>query len=152
MILATALVLQRLLTLNVSSRESVIRTVILWIAVTAFGILHCRINDLNIHSTVFTAMIFYIVYRTRVMIKSVKDPERKKRAGRLARWGSGTFFDSMLLMLRELSKIDRDFGNVVCAVAGFALWVIDSIACDQLRWARRQVGMPFGFVLEFHGW
>ena len=92
MILATALVLQRLLTFHVSSRESVFRTVVLWIAVAAFGILHCRINDLNVHSTVFGAMVLYVGHCTRVMMKSVKNAERKERAGRLAASGSGTFF------------------------------------------------------------
>jgi Ceramidase len=92
MILATALVLQRLLTFNISSRESVVRTVILWISVTAFSILHCRINDLNVHSTVFGAMILYIGHGTRVMMRSLKDTERKERAGRLVRWGSSMFF------------------------------------------------------------
>lgn len=43
-------------------------------------------------------------------------------------------------------------GDVVCAAVGFALWAIDSLACEQLRWARRRIGMPLGFVLEFHGW
>ncbi|KAL6155448.1 alkaline ceramidase ydc1 [Exserohilum turcicum] len=37
-------------------------------------------------------------------------------------------------------------------VGGFAIWNLDNVYCSKLiRW-RREVGMPWGFVLEGHGW
>ena len=40
----------------------------------------------------------------------------------------------------------------VYAGAGFACWGLDSLACSRLRQLRRQIGMPWGFALELHGW
>ncbi|EMD91739.1 hypothetical protein COCC4DRAFT_128250 [Bipolaris maydis ATCC 48331] len=37
-------------------------------------------------------------------------------------------------------------------LGGFAIWNLDNVFCSRLIWWRRQVGMPWGFVLEGHGW
>ncbi|KAF3086337.1 hypothetical protein TWF569_000763 [Orbilia oligospora] len=37
-------------------------------------------------------------------------------------------------------------------LAGFGVWNLDNIYCQQLRRWRREVGMPWGFVSELHAW
>jgi dihydroceramidase len=37
-------------------------------------------------------------------------------------------------------------------LGGFLLWHLDRVHCSQLRRWRHQMGMPWGFVLELHGW
>ena len=37
-------------------------------------------------------------------------------------------------------------------VGGFGIWSLDNIYCSQLRKLRRQVGLPWGILLEGHGW
>lgn len=37
-------------------------------------------------------------------------------------------------------------------LGGFGLWALDNVYCSRLRGWRRQVGMPWGFLLEGHGW
>lgn len=37
-------------------------------------------------------------------------------------------------------------------LGGFAIWGLDRVYCSQLIKWRRIVGMPWGFVLEGHGW
>ncbi|KAF2686523.1 alkaline ceramidase-like protein [Lentithecium fluviatile CBS 122367] len=37
-------------------------------------------------------------------------------------------------------------------LGGFLLWHLDNVHCSTLRRWRRQVGMPWGFLLEGHGW
>ena len=37
-------------------------------------------------------------------------------------------------------------------LGGFLLWHLDRVYCSQARRWRHQVGMPWGFVLEGHGW
>ncbi|KAF2667556.1 alkaline phytoceramidase [Microthyrium microscopicum] len=37
-------------------------------------------------------------------------------------------------------------------LGGFALWNIDNIFCNQLRQWRRDIGLPWGILLEGHGW
>ena len=37
-------------------------------------------------------------------------------------------------------------------LGGFALWAIDNFYCSQLRQWRRSIGLPWGIILEGHGW
>lgn len=66
---------------------------------------------------------------------------------------------------RELSKSEdrrdaRILGTMWTMVAyglsiflgGFAIWNLDNQLCSTLRVWRRQVGLPWGILLEGHGW
>jgi dihydroceramidase len=35
---------------------------------------------------------------------------------------------------------------------GYLLWQLDGIFCPQLTAMKRAIGMPWSFLLEFHGW
>lgn len=37
-------------------------------------------------------------------------------------------------------------------LSGYALWNLDIHLCSTWRYTRRQIGMPWGFLLEGHGW
>ena len=37
-------------------------------------------------------------------------------------------------------------------LGGFYVWHLDNKYCSQLRVWRRAMGMPWGFLLEGHGW
>lgn len=37
-------------------------------------------------------------------------------------------------------------------LGGFAIWGIDNVYCNTLRRWRRQIGLPWGVLLEGHGW
>jgi dihydroceramidase len=37
-------------------------------------------------------------------------------------------------------------------LGGFLLWHLDNVHCSNLRRWRREIGMPWGFLLEGHGW
>jgi len=37
-------------------------------------------------------------------------------------------------------------------LGGFGVWHLDNEHCSQLIHWRREIGMPWGFVLEGHGW
>lgn len=37
-------------------------------------------------------------------------------------------------------------------VGGFGIWSLDNRYCSQLRARRRQIGLPWGILLEGHGW
>lgn len=37
-------------------------------------------------------------------------------------------------------------------LGGFAIWHLDNVYCSYLIKWRREIGMPWGFVLEGHGW
>jgi dihydroceramidase len=37
-------------------------------------------------------------------------------------------------------------------LGGFAIWQLDNVYCSNLRQWRRHIGLPWGIVLEGHGW
>jgi dihydroceramidase len=37
-------------------------------------------------------------------------------------------------------------------LGGFAIWGLDRIYCGKIRRWRREVGLPWGILLEGHGW
>ena len=37
-------------------------------------------------------------------------------------------------------------------LSGFGIWQLDNIFCSKLRSWRRDIGLPWGIVLEGHGW
>ena len=37
-------------------------------------------------------------------------------------------------------------------LSGFAAWYLDNTYCDHLRRWRRGLGLPWGLLLEGHGW
>ena len=37
-------------------------------------------------------------------------------------------------------------------LGGFAIWALDRIYCNELRIWRRELGLPWGILLEGHGW
>ena len=37
-------------------------------------------------------------------------------------------------------------------LGGFAVWSLDRAYCSDLRTWRRQIGLPWGILLEGHGW
>ncbi|OQD87528.1 hypothetical protein PENANT_c005G06934 [Penicillium antarcticum] len=42
--------------------------------------------------------------------------------------------------------------GLVMFLGGFAIWNLDNLFCSQVRRLRHQVGLPWGLILEGHGW
>lgn len=58
---------------------------------------------------------------------------------------------------RRDEKILRMMWSIIACglltfLSGFAIWQIDNTYCSTLRSWRREVGLPWGIVLEGHGW
>jgi len=49
------------------------------------------------------------------------------------------------------SQWQTDTGTA-CFIFGYLLWQLDFIYCAQLTTWKRAIGMPWSFLLEFHGW
>ena len=44
------------------------------------------------------------------------------------------------------------FCGVATVLVAFALWSLDQIHCSQIRAWRHSIGLPWGILLEGHGW
>ncbi|KAI9801952.1 MAG: hypothetical protein M1825_003007 [Sarcosagium campestre] len=57
---------------------------------------------------------------------------------------------------RDLKILRSMWLMVACGltlfIGGFGIWSLDSIYCPELRAWRRKMGLPWGILLEGHGW
>jgi dihydroceramidase len=57
---------------------------------------------------------------------------------------------------RDKAILKQMWTMIVCGLSiflgGFLLWHLDNVHCSKLRRWRREIGMPWGFLLEGHGW
>jgi hypothetical protein len=42
--------------------------------------------------------------------------------------------------------------GLIMFLGGFGIWSLDNIYCSRLRGWRREIGLPWGVILEGHGW
>lgn len=79
----------------------------------------------------FTGALFGVLFRSQYMFHWVKPafPEAKRKD-----WNR------------------RSWKSLGICVFGYVLWTIDLEYCAELRALRQQVGLPWAWLLEFHGW
>ncbi|KAH8820801.1 ceramidase [Xylogone sp. PMI_703] len=129
MLIATGLVMHRVYTYDKSLKYTVVYGVVLSTIISAFIAWHCIMDETTGHSIFFAIMMLTVSRKTRrMMAEKIED---KKILGQLR---------------------DMAFWGTVIFVAGFAIWLVDNGYCDQLTSTKRAIGMPWSFILEFHGW
>jgi dihydroceramidase len=129
MLVATGFVLNRIITFDVSPSTRRNRSLALLTVLTAISVYHCATDEILVHVVTFGVMVIYIGIKTRKLVQTrVTDPGEKKRVATL-----------------------MNFGALSAALA-YALWNIDMHLCPTVLTLRRSVGLPFGILLELHGW
>lgn len=87
------------------------------------------LRDPTLHQAAYGILNFSIILKSFFLSnKYVKDAKAKQNLDRTMIWGVGLF------------------------LFGYFLWNIDIHFCSGLRSIRRTVGIPYGFILEGHGW
>ncbi|KAH0284955.1 hypothetical protein KCU62_g7904, partial [Aureobasidium sp. EXF-3399] len=90
---------------------------------------HTVKDEQMVHELSFVSLIVVVAIKTRSLIKlRVHNPKDKEMLHRAVIFGAG------------------------CFVFGYLLWQLDSIFCAQLTILKRTVGLPWGILLELHGW
>ncbi|OCL10506.1 alkaline ceramidase family protein [Glonium stellatum] len=129
MLLATSLVLHRIFTFDASPTYRGNFAFGLLATLIPVSIYHCVKDEVVVHVVVFGAMIIAVGIKTREVIRSrIKERSHRRRVRDLERFG------------------------VACAALGYLLWNIDQHFCPLLTTLKRRVGLPFGMLLELHGW
>ena len=129
MLIACGTVLHRVFTYDKSLSFTVYSGLVSAAAMAAFIAWHCIVDETFMHSVLFGVMIALVGLKTRSIITHrVPDPLVRKEVSKLCFWGSVIF------------------------VSGFAIWNVDNAICSSLTHVKREIGMPWSFVLELHGW
>ncbi|KAL4884036.1 alkaline phytoceramidase [Aspergillus karnatakaensis] len=130
MLFATTPVLHRVLTVDMSREASKKLAILMWTLLLIFITYHVWTDELILHFSLFAGMIITIGVRTMqlVNLRTVPGSAARAKIGGIIRFGAFIFS------------------------FGFGVWVLENCTCDALNSARRAVGLPFGFLLELHGW
>ncbi|OCK83281.1 alkaline ceramidase family protein [Lepidopterella palustris CBS 459.81] len=129
MLVATGLVLHRVLTFDGTPAYRRNGAVILLGILIPISVYHCVADETLVHVMTFGVMIVAIGVKTRQLVRlRIKDSDVRMKVRKLERFGA------------------------CCAGLGFFLWNIDLHFCPTLTKLKRRIGLPFGMLLELHGW
>ncbi|KAF2182198.1 alkaline ceramidase family protein [Zopfia rhizophila CBS 207.26] len=129
MLIAVGAVLHQVTTFNAPPSQRLKITFLLLATVIPVSIYHCWADEIIMHEVAFAIMVFISGRTTRHLIRErVKDKESRRRLRELATFGTG------------------------CGVFGYFLWSIDFHLCDYVTAIKHRIGLPFGMLLELHGW
>ncbi|KAI2731836.1 hypothetical protein CBS147332_975 [Penicillium roqueforti] len=127
---ATTPVLHRLLTASSNRRDFVVISMVLGATLLFLITFHVMTDELVLHSVSFVGTVTVIGVYTIRLVKSRTPPDS---AARQRIWG----------MVR--------FGAAIFNL-GYWLWLVDQWACGFLTEVREEIGLPWAFLLELHGW
>ncbi|KAH0365978.1 alkaline phytoceramidase, partial [Aureobasidium melanogenum] len=129
MIIATSIVLHRAMMFQRSDSYKRWLSGLLVLAVIAETAYHTIKDEQMIHELSFLLLIIMVAVRIRSLIKlRVHNPQDKQMLQNATIFGAG------------------------CFAFGYLLWQLDFIFCPQLTALKRKEGIPWGFLLESHGW
>jgi dihydroceramidase len=108
------------------------------------------LKDPVFHQNAFTILaatvIFKGLYKTEVLLR----PSQERKNSNISEFEH-----------KRRGDRDRKIRNTMWALAfmgiasvllGFAIWNLDNMYCVKLRRWRRDIGLPWGILLEGHGW
>lgn len=125
------------------------------------------IQDPTFHQNAYALLTAIVVLRSMfVMERNIRPQwETKERALKQAVQTNGDANGSLSAEQRaeQRRRDERDIKilktmwtmvayGLSVFLGGFAIWVLDNVLCSTLRHARREIGLPWGVVLEGHGW
>lgn len=128
-------------------------------AITAY---YHYLQDPLFHQNVYAAMTIWLVARSAYQMEFALRPKwrRSRESDRLKDQKRGLSVPTKQEQARR-NKHDLELlknmwilvaWGVTVFLAGFALWGIDNKYCATLRQWRREIGLPWGVLLEGHAW
>jgi len=120
------------------------------------------LQDPTFHQNAYALLTAIVLIRSMyIMEVSIRPYYRKKAEARKAVKSNGQL--SIAERKEQERKDDRDREilrkmwwliavGLTAFLAGFAVWNLDNEYCGTLRRWRHQIGLPWGILLEGHGW
>jgi dihydroceramidase len=105
----------------------------------------------NMFALLTTIVVLRSIYVMEVTLRSsrrVEPPNGRAKAGdepeqKRAKTRDEAILKTMWIMIAC---------GITSVATGFLIWNLDNIFCSTLRRWRREVGLPWGILLEGHGW
>ncbi|CAI5759569.1 unnamed protein product [Candida verbasci] len=129
MIYATCIPFWSLFSEFKSKHQSALIGLGIFMSANLLTVIYLYFRDPTIHQVSYAILNGLIILKSiKLNLKYVHDEKARTQLNKTAIFGVGIF------------------------LFGYFLWNLDIHLCDLLRSTRHYVGMPFGFLTEFHGW
>ena len=102
------------------------------------------LQDPTFHQNAYALLTTIVLTRAMWLMETrlrpvIREREREREQGK----GSDKTLQTMWTMVA--------FGLTIF-LSGFGIWALDNKYCSWLRATRRELGLPWGILLEGHGW
>lgn len=116
------------------------------------------LQDPTFHEVVYAILTVIVVFRSLFLMEKNLRPRWRSQAREAANprlKGKGPA--AVKAENERDQKILREmwimfFWGLSIFLSGFALWAVDIVTCSSLVSLRRKIGLPWGILLELHGW
>lgn len=158
MIYTTCLMVYATFSYNKTRKYRTILAILLVSLALFITLYYHYLQDPTFHQTVYALLTVIVFFRAVYVMEVNIRPRLRSKEREAANPHSNGGVKSV--QRREDSR-DREILRqmwmmIACGLGiflgGFWLWHLDNVHCTTLRRWRRQIGMPWGFFLEGHGW
>ncbi|RAL64641.1 hypothetical protein DID88_001674 [Monilinia fructigena] len=137
-----------------SHRKSPLARILIALSVTGLAVFitlyYHYLQDPVFHQNMFALLTTVVVLRSMWIMESLLNPTRREKDGKIdaVEQKRRDYRDGKIL--RKMWRMNY-IGLSYVAIA-FGIWNLDNIYCGTIRRWRREVGLPWGILLEGHGW
>ena len=119
------------------------------------------LQDPSFHQNAYAILTAVVLLRAMWMMEFGLRPSlrKKEEEHKLMRKRSMNAQEKAILQVenrRDQDVLRTMWTMVACGLSiflgGFGIWNLDNRYCSTIRAWRREIGMPWGFFLEGHGW
>ena len=115
------------------------------------------IKDPLFHQNAFALLTAIVFFRSlHGMEASLRPSRQAKRRAEVGRRDVSDVTEQALINQRDLGILKTMYQMIPVGLGsialGFLIWNLDNAFCPTLRRWRREVGLPWGILLEGHGW
>ncbi|KAI9749938.1 MAG: pre-mRNA-splicing factor prp46 [Chaenotheca gracillima] len=116
------------------------------------------LQDPEFHQNAYAILTAVVLFRSMYTMEVELRPSRRpKKSSSTNGSAKGSLEKVSSVSDREDEQTLRSMWLLVACglsifLGGFGIWTLDNTYCSQLRQWRQQVGLPWGLLLEGHGW
>jgi len=115
------------------------------------------LQDPDFHQNAFAILTALILFRSMYVMEVNIRPSLKKKYGSVSQKFEGLSTSERLANAQRDTKILNEMWLMVgiglsIFLGGFGIWALDIKYCGTVRRWRHQIGLPWGILLEGHGW
>ena len=112
------------------------------------------IKDPLFHQNMFAFLTIVVFFRSLYVMEVTLRPSKRAQVNGYHKTSGVN--EQKRLDQRDLSILKNMYQLIPIGLGsvgiGFLIWNLDNIYCTSLRSWRRQIGLPWGVLLEGHGW